>query len=660
MRNIFKRNNVEESHRTPVNEGTALDVLVVESDPKFLLHLNNMVRTARLPDSNSYLAIDSAGSLREAIDKISERRYDIILTDVNLADASGFLVLEELVEFGNHTPIIVLSNITNWSMIIQSAQAGISDFLLKKTLDPDLLIRSIFYAIERNKLELKVNRTEDSYRSLIEILPVGLFRTDAKGSFSYANRVFADMVGLPLKAIEGKFFKDIIAEESTEKFQLALEKILQENTPVEIEIPLHRKDEAPLNLLCIGTPMHDDLGKVEGVQGVLVDTTSQKQMQAEKHASETLGSLQSGLSKMANELNNAMGSILLDSENLRDSDRSDISKEAIERIEGAVHKARSVLRPFLVSAEEVGPRSELLDPYKILKPIFEEIKASLPAHLQIESRIPEHLESIEGDASLLGKMLFNVLHNAVESMPDKGTVSLSASMDNLGSESDVCDLLGLLPGKYLHLTISDQGSGILPHMTQRVFEPFYTSKEKPHAGVGLTETLGIVKSHKGNVRLESYPGKGTHFHIYLPISERKINTAAKRETDAPTRQPGDRKTILLVDDETNILMSANMLLRRFGYEVITATNGAEALTKFSEHQSEIGLVITDYAMPVMDGPALIHALRKMSPSTKIVLCTGLEMQSSMKGLSALDLDGTLFKPFTAVTLSEMVSKHFEK
>lgn len=646
--------------RAPVKSGTAIDVLVVESDPKFLLHLNNMVRTAHMPDNKSYFEIDSAGSLREAIDKLTERRYDIILTDVNLADASGFLVLEELVEFCNHVPIIVLSNITNWSMIIQSAQAGISDFLLKKTLDPDILMRSIFYAIERNRLELKMNRTEDSYQSLIDILPLGLFRIDSKGNFSYANRIFADMVGLPLKGIEDKRFKDIITSEFTEKFQNALDKIIAENTKVEIEIPVQRENELPLTLLCIGTPLHNDLGEVEGIQGVLVDTTSQKQIQAEKHTADTLGALQSGLSKMANELNNSMGSILLDSQNLRDSDVSDVSEAAIKRIEAAVQKARSVLRPFLVSAEQVGPRSEVLDPSKILTPIIEEIKASLPDHLQIESHISDQLESFEGDASLIRKMILNVIHNAVESMPEKGNLSLHVGMDNLDVASSLCESLDLQPGRYLHVIVSDQGPGIPPHMFQRVFEPFYTSKEQPHSGIGLTETLGIIKSHKGNVKMESYVGKGTQFHIYLPVYECKARTIPKTEASNSTQPPSGRRTILLVDDEANILMSANMLLRHFGYQVITASNGADALTKYSEHQSEIGLVITDYSMPVMNGPALIHALREMSPSIKIVLCTGLEMQSSMEGISALELDGTLFKPFNATTLSEMVSKQLGK
>jgi FixJ family two-component response regulator len=202
-----------------ITSGKALDVLVVESDQKFLKKLTTMIGSARMPDNDTYLNIIPASNLRDAIDKIESRRYDIILSDVNLSDASGFLVLEELIEFGNKTPIVVLSNITNWSMIIQSAQAGISDFLLKKTLDSDVLMRSIFYAIERNRLELKVTRAEGTYRSLVDILPVGLFRSDAKGKLSYVNNVFANLLNRTPESLEGQLFDSVIHGESAVKLR---------------------------------------------------------------------------------------------------------------------------------------------------------------------------------------------------------------------------------------------------------------------------------------------------------------------------------------------------------------------------------------------------------------------------------------------------------
>jgi len=238
MLRLFDRNQTEEAPPPPKPTGDALDVLVVESDPKFLQKLTTMVQNARVPENASYLNMDSADCLRDAIDKVERRRYDIILTDVNLADASGFLVLEELIEFGNRTPIIVLSNITNWSMIIQSAQAGISDFLLKKSLDADVLMRSVFYAIERNRLELKVTRAETSYRSLVDILPVGLFRSNTMGRFTYVNSVFANLVDRTSESLEGVDFNKVFYGECAEKLKQTLAKVVTSNTTVEVELPI--------------------------------------------------------------------------------------------------------------------------------------------------------------------------------------------------------------------------------------------------------------------------------------------------------------------------------------------------------------------------------------------------------------------------------------
>ena len=659
MRNFFSRSETVEPPPAPHHTaGKALDVLVVESDQKFLKKLTSMIQSARLPDNDTYLNIIPAGNLRDAIDSIEERRFDIILTDVNLSDASGFLVLEELIEFGNKTPIIVLSNITNWSMIIQSAQAGISDFLLKKTLDSDVLMRSVFYAIERNRLEMKVSRAEGTYRSLVDILPVGLFRSDASGKFSYVNSVFANLLKRTPDSLEGQMFNQVIQGEAAETLRQGIEKVLSEKTTSELEIPFCSEGQDQTStLLCVATPLYDALGKVEGVQSVVLDVTHQKQIQADKEASNTLGALQSGLSTMANELNNAMAPILLDAENLRESDTSEIPKETIERIENSVQKARSVLRPFLVSTQRVGPRSEPLDPFKIVLHSLADVKQELPSRIQLETSIPENLKSIEGDASLLHKMLVNVIGNAVESISDKGLVSVSAKLDLLDATSEPCQALDLKPGEYLHLVVKDQGEGIPPHLVQRVFEPFYTTKQKPYTGVGLTETLGIVKSHKGNLRLASQPGEGSQFHIYLPIQDKKPESASKPQQVEKAKTNRDKKLILLADDEVNIVKSATMLLRHNGYEVVSASNGAEALSKFSERQSEIGLVITDYAMPVMDGPALIKAIRQISPTVNIVLCTGLEIQDSMDEMNGLDVNGTLFKPFTAASLSDTLKKH---
>ncbi|MDG1892316.1 MAG: response regulator [Verrucomicrobiota bacterium] len=658
MINIFKRRQAEPAPPQPKNsEGSNLDLLLVESDQRFLKKLLPMIRTARLPDNTSNLNLDVAGSLRDAIDKLEKRRYDIILTDINLSDASGFLVLEELISYGEQSPIVVLSNITNWSMIIQSAQAGISDFLIKKTVDSDVLMRSIFYAIERRRLELKVNRAEKTYRSLVDILPMGLFRTDKTGQFTYSNAFLSEMMGIKVAEMQDRALGEIFQGESGNRLHQGLEKAMTSSSTVELELPFEGEGEKNLIALFVATPLYDSYGKVEGVQSVVVDITNQKQIQAEKEATNALGVLQSGLSTMANELNNALAPILLDAENLRDQVGSDNPPEMIERIEHSVQKARSVLRPFLVSSQPLGPRSELLDPSKIIRHSLDKARVVFSSAISLETNLPDELKSIKGDASLFHKMVLNIVSNAGESMPEGGVVRISANLECLETGDDLCEALSLTPGEYLHLLVVDHGVGIPPHLIQRVFEPFYTTKGNSHAGVGLTETLGIVKNHGGNLRLTSGPSGGTYFHVYIPVEQSSADIAQQFAVVGDAKR--SEKSILLVDDEENILKSAAMLLRHHGYEVLTAFNGADALAQFSKHQSEIGLLITDYSMPVMDGPTLVKGVRQLSNSVNILLCTGLEMQESVDEIGELDVNGTIFKPFSAESLAKAVSKYLD-
>ncbi|MDB4665422.1 response regulator, partial [Verrucomicrobia bacterium] len=440
MINIFKRRQDEPAPPQPKNsEGSHIELLLVESDQRFLKKLLPMIRTARLPDNTSNLNLDVAGSLRDAIDKLEKGRYDIILTDISLSDASGFLVLEELISYGEQSPIVVLSNITNWSMIIQSAQAGISDFLIKKTVDSDVLMRSIFYAIERRRLELKVNRAEKTYRSLVDILPMGLFRTDKTGLFTYSNAFLSEMMGIKVAEMQDRALGEIFQGESGNRLHQGLEKAMTSSSTVELELPFEGEGEKNLIALFVATPLYDFYGKVEGVQSVVVDITNQKQIQAEKEATNALGVLQSGLSTMANELNNALAPILLDAENLRDQVGSDNPPEMIERIEHSVQKARSVLRPFLVSSQPLGPRSELLDPSKIIRHSLDKARVVFSSAISLETNLPDELKSIKGDASLFHKMVLNIVSNAGESMPEGGVVRISANLECLETGDDLCE-----------------------------------------------------------------------------------------------------------------------------------------------------------------------------------------------------------------------------
>ena len=656
MFKIFKKTETPDPPAENLKPGDSMDILVVDSDKKFQSKLASMIRSTNLPDKASAVRVTPSHSLRDAIDKVETKAFDVILTDITLSDASGFLVLEELVEYGKKCPIIVLSNLTNWSMIIESAQVGIQDFLIKKTLDAGQLIRSIIYARERSRLERKVTKAEGVYESLVDILPLGLFRTDKDGTLTYVNDNFGKLMKCSSSSMVGQSFNDIFESQSTQELIQNCEKSLSTGQVTEMEIPLRIGQDSEQTILFIGTPLHDEFAAVEGLQGVMLDITQQKQIQSQKEASNALSLLQSSLSNVTCELNNAMTPVLLDAEMLSKNLSSKEDLESLKRIEESVHKARSVMRPFLVTSHRLSPRSEQLDPRTILLQCIQTTRDNLPPHVQLQHQISEQLGGVFGDASKLAKMANNLLQNAIESMSEAGVMGVTAEVENLEHPDKNLDILGLKPGKYLHITVNDEGSGIAQHMKQRIFEPFFTTKEKSRAGIGLSEALSIVKSHGGNLKITRNAPKGSCFHVYLPTSHGKSrqNKEINEETRSETNQA--KKLILCVDDEEHIITSTTILLEAKGYEVISAYNGAEALSVFTKRKSDIDLVITDFSMPVMNGPTLIKSIRELAPGTNVILCTGIETEENLQGLEGLEINATMFKPFSAATLFESIEE----
>jgi CheY-like chemotaxis protein len=208
------------------------------------------------------------------------------------------------------------------------------------------------------------------------------------------------------------------------------------------------------------------------------------------------------------------------------------------------------------------------------------------------------------------------------------------------------------------MKVEDTGNGIPPGIRDRVFEPFFTTKELGKGtGLGLSTTMGIVKSHGGFIDLRSEVGKGTIFRVYLPANTtgKVTENTVVEKTELPR---GDGKTVLLVDDEERLRVVAQQTMEHFGYRVLLAVNGAEAVALYARNSEEIDLVLTDMAMPVMDGPATIIALRSLNPRVKIVGSSGLAFDVS-KAVSA-GVKRFVPKPYTAETMLNILAEALQE
>jgi CheY-like chemotaxis protein len=254
---------------------------------------------------------------------------------------------------------------------------------------------------------------------------------------------------------------------------------------------------------------------------------------------------------------------------------------------------------------------------------------------------------------MLDQIVINVCLNAKDAMPNGGTLTLETSLAEFNSQSALIQP-GARPGQFICLQISDTGCGMNADVLKHLFEPFFTTKETGQGtGLGLASVHGIVHQHKGWVSVESVVGRGTSFRLYLPLSMKK-EVASTRISQVHS-SPKHHETILLVEDEAALLIVSTRALTLFGYRVLSATNGQEALKLWEQHRDAIDLVLTDMRMPKgISGLELAEKLWRLKPSLKIIIMSGYSMEMVQNSTVGNDSYTFLAKPFDLQTLVETI------
>jgi CheY-like chemotaxis protein len=289
----------------------------------------------------------------------------------------------------------------------------------------------------------------------------------------------------------------------------------------------------------------------------------------------------------------------------------------------------------------------------LLKEVGKIVSETFPKTIKLKTNIAENLWTIMGDATQLHQVLLNLAVNARDAMPAGGTLMVSAENEILEASPDMANTVK--PGFYVVIKVTDTGTGIPQEIADKIFEPFFTTKEMGKGtGLGLATVLGIVKSHGGFVQVQTELNKGTTFLIYLPALENA--QAAHPDGEAKQLFTGHGELILVVDDEASVLSMTKETLENYGYTVLTAGDGTEAIATFTAHRQNIKLVLTDMLMPFMDGPATIRVLRKLDPNLRIVAASGLLDHEKVRDATGMDNIAFLMKPYTAEKLLVTVHK----
>jgi PAS domain S-box-containing protein len=401
------------------------------------------------------------------------------------------------------------------------------------------------------------------------------------------------------------------------------------------------------------TLIRDQEGNPKTMLGINTDITEKKIIEAQflrAQRMESIGTLAGGI---AHDLNNILTPILMSIDVLKAKNLDALSMKMLENIGVSAKRGADIVRQVLSFARGIqGERIEI-QPQHLLQDLQLIVNDIFPKDIRLRVSIPGETWTIQGDPTQMHQVLLNLCLNARDAMPDGGDL-------HLGIENCIIDEQSAMlnpqtkPGRHVKFSVIDQGTGISPAILDKIFEPFFTTKDiNKGTGLGLSTVSAIVKSHGGFIDVHSEQGNGTSFHVYLPAME--TSTESRPAPSVESGLPhGNGETILLVDDEAPILAVTGQTLQDFGYRVIMATNGAEALALYDAHKNDIDLVLTDMRMPVLDGTAMILKLVAQNPRLKIIAASGLDMNDHMTKLAGIDVKHFLSKPYTAGTLLKIL------
>jgi len=411
-----------------------------------------------------------------------------------------------------------------------------------------------------------------------------------------------------------------------------------------------RKDGTRLPVL-VGAAAFED-NPEEGLCFVL-DLTERKKLEQQflrAQRMESIGTLAGGI---AHDLNNLLAPVTMGLGLLKQYGLDPQALHVVETMELSTKRGADLVKQVLSFARGVeGSRTPLQ-----LTPIVREIESivlnTFPKNVVLETKIAPDLGMVMADATQINQVLLNLCVNARDAMPDGGRLKLMVQNVQIDSQYAIMHR-GMAPGRYVLIQLIDTGCGIPKELIDRIFEPFFTTKELGKgSGLGLSTVLGIVRSHGGFVNVYSEPGKGSTFKLYLPALTDGVGAdAADPRPDALPRGRGE--LVMVVDDETSILDITKQTLQAFGYKVITAEDGALAVGLYALHRDEISVVLTDMMMPVMDGPSLIAALRRLNPKVRIIAASGLNTNGNMVRATTLGVNHFLDKPYSADAMLQIL------
>ena len=482
--------------------------------------------------------------------------------------------------------------------------------------------------------------------SLLDRAQDAIIVRDLDHRVTYWNKSAERLYGWSEEEVLGKAVKDLLYKDTT-TFEKACEDVFSAGEWVG---ELHQVSKTGTALIVEGrwTLLRDAAGQPKGILGINTDITRQKKLEHQflrAQRMESIGALAGGI---AHDLNNVLTPITMAIDFLRLKVTDAKCLEVLDTIASSAHRGADMVGQVLSFARGVEGRRIEVQPRHLIMDIERICRETFPKDIQLHITVERDLWTLQGDPTQLHQVLLNLCVNARDAMLRGGTLTVHARNVMLDAQFASMNIEAN-PGSHILFEVHDTGTGISRESIDKIFDPFFTTKELGKGtGLGLSTSLSIVKSHGGFMQVESEPGRGARFSVYIPATS--LSSGVTSQEPGLHLPRGNGETILVVDDEAFVRQITRQTLEGFGYKVMLASEGAEAVTIYAQHRQEIAAVLTDMMMPVMDGASTIMVLLRMNPEVKVIAASGITTERNVMKANHAGVKRFIPKPYTAETL----------
>jgi two-component system, cell cycle sensor histidine kinase and response regulator CckA len=623
-----------------------LRVLNLEADPE-----DHALIRREAAKTGLNLSFERAANRSEFEAALKRGNIDLILADHCVPGYDGMAALESALLGLPGVPYIIVSDSVGEDRVAESLSAGASGFVHKDRLErlPAAILK---HASKTDKSGHRLE-VEEMFREMADnIRDVFWVCAAETGKVLYVSPAYEGIWGNSpdkLFSEHGCWPGSVLDEDHAALTEMRLK--LSQLAPFEVEYRIRRPDATVRWIHDRGYPVSGKVGSPTRMVGVAADITERKRLETDllqAQKMELVGKLAGGIAHDFNNLLTIISgyvSMLLDKENL-----SAGSNEALKRVFTASRQATGLVRQLLIFSRKRSPKREIIDLNTEVEIITTMLRRLLGETITVDFEAAAESPRINADIGMLEQVLMNLAVNARDAMGRGGLLSITVGIR--ARKSAPQPGASARSGDFAIVTVRDTGAGIPASILPRIFEPFFTTKDEGRGtGLGLATAKDIVTGHDGWIDVETEPGVGTAFKIYLPLTRAEV--PADPEPD-PTREPKTGKgTILLVEDETNVREFAAAVLQQDGYTLLQAKSGESALEVWKWHSARIDLLLTDVVLPgEYSGPQLGALFQGEKPSLKLILTTGYsrEAVATIEGKSFF----VLSKPYTPRTLLQAV------